>query len=131
MSGAKSMRTPLGRVRNLGAAAEGTGHFIGLRITSVALTALSVWFVVAAAYTMDAPSYQAAINFLHSPLNALGVILLVVVSIYHMQLGMQEVIVDYIHKPSTKVILLLLNGFAPFVLGAGAVFAVLRINFWG
>ena len=38
----KSMRTPLGRVRNLGAAHSGTGDFWRQRITAVAMTLLIV-----------------------------------------------------------------------------------------
>jgi succinate dehydrogenase / fumarate reductase membrane anchor subunit len=125
------MRTPLGRVRGHGAGHEGTGHFIALRITSVALMFLLPWFIISAALTMPAPNYLGAIDFLSEPLNAVGVTLLLVISLYHMNLGMQEVIVDYILKPFTKAVLLLLNTLVPLALGAGAIFAVLQINFGG
>jgi succinate dehydrogenase hydrophobic anchor subunit len=46
-----------------------------------------------------------------------------------MSLGMQEVIVDYILKPSTKVALLFLNVAVPLALAVGAIFAVLLVNF--
>jgi succinate dehydrogenase / fumarate reductase membrane anchor subunit len=123
------MRSALGRVRHHGAAGEGTGHFIALRWTSIALAILAPWFVVSAALSIRDASYLAAIDFLSNPVNAVGVILLVAVGLYHMSLGMQEVIADYIHKPFTKMVLLLLNAFAPLVLAAGAIFAVLLVNF--
>src|SRR5262245_10381204 len=104
-----SMRTPLGRVRNHGAAREGTGHFIAMRVTSIALAILGPWFVVSAALSMRDGSYLSAIDFITEPVNAVGVLLLVAVGLYHMSLGMQDVIVDYILKPSTKVALLFLN----------------------
>jgi len=125
----RSMRTALGRVRHHGAAGEGTGHFIASRWSAIALVILAPWFVVNAALTIGGPSYSAAIDFLTDPVNAVGVILLVVVSFYHMALGMQEVIVDYILKPFTKIALMLLNGFGLTILAAGAVFAVLLVNF--
>lgn len=125
----RSMRSALGRVRHHGASGEGTGHFIAMRWTSIALAILAPWFVVAAALAIRDGGYTATIDFLSDPVNAVGVILLIVVSFYHMSMGMQEVILDYIHKPFTKVLLLLLNGFVPTVLGAGAVFAVLLVNF--
>jgi succinate dehydrogenase / fumarate reductase, membrane anchor subunit len=129
MSGPKnSMRTPLGRVRHHGAGGEGTGHFIALRVTSVALGLLAPWFVVSAALSLQA-GYLGAIDYLTRPVNAVGVILLVAVGLYHMSIGMQEVILDYIHRPLSKMLLLLLNAFAPLALGAGAVFAVLMVNF--
>jgi len=125
----RSMRSPLGRVRHHGAAGEGTGHFIALRWTSIALAILAPWFVVSAALSVRDASYLATIEFLSNPVNAVGVILLVAVGLYHMSLGMQEVIADYIHKPFTKMLLLLLNAFVPLVLAAGAIFAVLLVNF--
>lgn len=125
----RSMRTPLGRVRHHGASREGTGHFIALRITSMALIILAPWFAVAAALSIRDASYLATIDFVSNPINAVGVILLVAIGLYHMSLGMQEVIVDYILKPSTKVILLCFNVAIPFVLAVGAIFAVLLVNF--
>jgi succinate dehydrogenase / fumarate reductase membrane anchor subunit len=125
----RSMRTPLGRVRHHGASREGTGHFIATRVTSVALIILAPWFAVSAALSIRDASYLATIDFISNPINAVGVILLVAIGLYHMSLGMQEVIVDYILKPSTKVILLFLNVAAPLVLAVGAIFAVLLVNF--
>lgn len=126
---AKEKSTPLGRVRNHGAAAEGTGHFVGQRVSAIALLFLGGWFVLSAALTMDGPTYLAAIDFISQPFNAVGVILLVMVSLYHMRIGMGEVINDYVHKPFGKITLLLLNTLVPLVIAAGAIFAVLLVNF--
>lgn len=123
------MRTPLGRVRNHGAGGEGTGHFIALRATSIALCILAPWFVVSASLALRDGGYAPAIDFLTQPLNAVGVILLLGLGLYHMSLGMQEVILDYIYRPITKMLLLVLNAFVPLALGVGAVFAVLLVNF--
>ncbi|MBL8538354.1 MAG: succinate dehydrogenase, hydrophobic membrane anchor protein [Hyphomonadaceae bacterium] len=129
MSKQRAMRSALGRVRNHGAAGEGTGHFIAQRVSSIALAILAPWFVVSAALALRDGAYASVIDFLTYPVNAVGVVLLLVAGLWHMMLGMQEVIVDYIHKPSSKIVLLLLNAFVPLALGAGAVFAVLLINF--
>lgn len=130
MSQAKnSMRTALGRVRHHGASREGTGHFIAQRATSIALCVLAPWFVVGAALSVRDASYTASIDFIANPVNAVGVILLVVLGLYHMSLGMQEIILDYIEKPFTKVTLLFLNVAVPLVLAVGAIFAVLLVNF--
>jgi succinate dehydrogenase / fumarate reductase membrane anchor subunit len=123
------MRTPLGRVRHHGAAGEGTGHFIAQRVTSIALALLAPWFAVSAALSIRDASYLATIDFISNPVNAVAIILIVAIGLYHMSLGMQEVIVDYILKPSTKVILLFLNVAVPLVLAVGAIFAVLLVNF--
>jgi succinate dehydrogenase / fumarate reductase membrane anchor subunit len=129
MSAPQTMRTALGRVRHHGAAAAGTGHFIAQRVSSLALILLASWFALAVAFTVDAPTLEAARAFLAMPLNAVLVILLVVVGLYHMQLGMQEVILDYLEKPFGKYAALLLNGLVCVAFGVGAVFAVLMINF--
>jgi len=123
------MRSALGRVRHHGASGEGTGHFIAQRVTSVALALLAPWFAVSAALSIRDGGYLATIDYLSDPVNAVGVILLVAVSLYHMSIGMQEIILDYIHRPFTKITLLLLNAFVPLALGVGAVFAVLSLNF--
>jgi succinate dehydrogenase / fumarate reductase, membrane anchor subunit len=125
----RSMRTPLGRVRAHGASGEGTGHFIAQRVTSIALVLLAPWFVVSVALAVRDASYLATIDWIADPINAVGVILLVAIGLYHMSIGMQEVIVDYILKPSTKMILLFLNTAFPLVLAVGAIFAVLLVNF--
>jgi succinate dehydrogenase / fumarate reductase membrane anchor subunit len=123
------MRSPLGRVRHRGASGEGTGHFIAQRLTAIALVILGPWFAVSAALSVRDASYLATIDYLSNPINALGVILLVAVGLYHMSLGMQEIIVDYIARPFTKTLLLILNAFALLALAAGAIFAVLLVNF--
>jgi len=123
------MRSPLGRVRNNGASGAGTGHFISQRVTSIALALLAPWFAIAAALAMRDGAYLSALDFVDEPINAIGLILLVVIGLHHMSLGMQEVILDYIAKPFTKVALLVLNAFVPLLLGAGAIFAVLVVNF--
>jgi succinate dehydrogenase / fumarate reductase membrane anchor subunit len=123
------MRTPLGRVRAHGASGQGTGHFIGQRVSAIALLVLGLWFLVSVILQMHGPGFVDSIDFLTSPLNSVGVILLIVTAFYHMRLGMQVIIEDYILKPVTKSVLLLLNTLVLIALGAGAIFAVLIVNF--
>lgn len=125
----RSMRSALGRVRHHGAAGGGAGHFIGQRVSAIALMFLGLWFVLSAALSLDGPNYTAAIDFITAPQNAVGAILLIVAAFYHMRLGMQAIVEDYIHKPATKMLLLLLNALIPLAIGAGAIFAVLLVNF--
>jgi succinate dehydrogenase membrane anchor subunit len=126
----RSMRTPLGRVRAHGASGQGTGHFISQRVSAMALLLLAPWFVISVAVSIHGPTDLATIlDFLTTPINAVGVLLLIVVATYHMQIGMQVVIEDYIAKPLTRTVLLLLNTFVPIVLATGAIFAVLLVNF--
>ena len=127
----KQMRTPLGRVRGHGAGHGGTGAFIGQRVSALALLILGPWFVISAALTIKGAGYVPALDFLSEPVNAVGVILFVVAGVYHMCIGMQEVVEDYIGKPITKALLLAINMLLCISLTAAAIYAVLHVNFSG
>jgi len=125
MSG--SLRTPLGRVRGHGSAKAGTGHFIAQRVTAIALLLLAPYLVVAAALTMP-QGYEGAYGFIAQPWIAAPLLLAILVALYHMRIGMQVVIEDYIERPGTKAALLILNAFvaASFALAAG--YAIIKLS---
>ena len=117
------LRSSLGRVRGLGSAKEGVGHWWAQRVTAIALVPLSIWFVVAVISLMgaDYTEYQAWIGQFG---NALLMILTTLVLFYHGYLGMQVIIEDYVHGEGARVITLL---FFKFVLAALAVSCVLAV----
>lgn len=121
-----SIQTPLGRVRGLGSARSGVLHFWRQRVTAVAMVPLTIWFVWAVARHTGAP-YVEVVDFLHNPFNAAAVLLFVLAGLYHMALGVQVVIEDYIHREITKLVLLMLTNFAAVAVGLICVIAVLRI----
>jgi succinate dehydrogenase / fumarate reductase, membrane anchor subunit len=86
-----SLRTPLGRVRGLGAAKEGTGHFISQRVSALALMFLLPWFMIAVALSFKG-GYEAARAFVGNPINSVLLVLFVAAAFYHMRLGLQVVI---------------------------------------
>jgi len=124
----QSYRTPLGKVRGLGAAKSGTSIHIGQRVSAIALALLSPWFVVAAALGVRG-GYAGAAAFVSNPVNAVLLSLLLIAAFYHMSLGMRVIVEDYIHKTSTKQVLLIGNMFLWVALTAASLFAVLRISF--
>ena len=124
------MRTPLGRVRGLGAAREGTSHFWINRVTSIALIPLSL-FAVGLVFSLAGAGFVETRAVLAQPLVAILLILFVVISLEHMRLGMQEVLADYIHGELLKIVLLLLNTAFCLLVGAASVFALLKIAFGG
>ena len=124
----QQMRTDLRRVRYLGSARSGTTGSAHMRLTSLALVPLTVafvWFVL----SLVGKPYDVALHSLSRPLPAIVLLLFILVSIYHMQLGMQTIIEDYVHGEHTKDWTLTANLFFCFVVGIACVYAVMRLSF--
>ena len=122
----QTMRTPLGKVRGLGSAKHGAGHFITQRVSAIGLIVLVPWFLISLIGAVRG-GYDGALAWVADPINAVLALLAVGTALYHMRLGMQVVVEDYITKHSTKNVLLILNTFICVVLFAAAAYAVLKI----
>lgn len=120
------MRSSLGRVRGLGSAKEGVGHWWAQRFTAIALVPLSIWFVFAAIALMgaDYATFRAWLSLFG---NALAMIVLVGTLFYHAYLGMQVVIEDYVHHEPARVIALLGSRFVLFVLAVSCILAIVLV----
>lgn len=123
-----STRTPLSRARGLGSARSGVHHFWMQRVTAVALIPLVIWLVASLAYHSGA-DYETTRAFFAQPVAGGLMVLLIIAGAYHMQLGMQVIIEDYIHKEGTKLVLLMLNGFFAVAAGLIGALAVIKLSF--
>jgi len=124
--GRDSLRTPLGRVRGLGSAKRGTGHFVVQRVTAIALVPLTLWFVWAVAAHAGAPVSVAG-RFLSHPVNSGLMLLFTATAIWHFKLGVQVVIEDYITAEGLKIAALLANIFFAVALIAACALAILKL----
>ena len=128
MKKSSDMRTAFGRVRGLGAAREGTGHFWAIRLTSIALVPLT-FFVVGLLFALNGAGYAEMRSILGNPLVSMMLLATIGASLYHMWLGMQDILLDYAHGEASKYGLLILNTFFCIAIGAICAFSLLKIAF--
>ena len=123
-----NLRTPLARVRHLGAARSGTRHFWHQRLTSVALVPLSI-AVIVLIVSLLGRNHAAVVQILGSTPVAIVMLLFIFASVYHMWLGMQVIVEDYVHDELIKLITLMANTFFAVAVGMAATFAILKLAF--
>jgi succinate dehydrogenase / fumarate reductase membrane anchor subunit len=125
-----SIETPLARVRGLGSARSGAGHWWHERLTSVSTFLLFVWLGVSllGLPQLDQPTIVA---WLAAPSAAVPMMLLVISTFWHLKLGLQVVIEDYVHEEGSKFFTVTILNFFTILLAALAIFAVLKIAFGG
>lgn len=121
------LRTPLGQVRFLGAAHNGTGEARLMHVTSLALIPLSLYFVwlVLELLHMD---YNGVRAELARPIPAILLLAFILSGIVHMELGMRSIIVDYLHGHNRAWTLAANTCFCA-LLGLACVYAALRAGF--
>jgi succinate dehydrogenase / fumarate reductase membrane anchor subunit len=121
------LRNPLKNAKGLGAAKEGTGHFIAQRLTAIALAPLSIWFLVAV-FGLVGGGYPEARSFLAQPLNAILMAAFVLALFQHAKLGMDVVIEDYIHQPAAELGLKIAIKFVVALAVIASLLSIVRIT---
>ena len=123
-------RSPLGKVRGLGSAKDGTHHWWMQRLTAIALVPLIIWFVVSVIMLIgkDHAAFKA---WAGNPISATLLVILIAATFHHAQLGLQVVFEDYVHGEGMKLAcILVVKGLALVLAGIGII-SVLRIAFGG
>jgi succinate dehydrogenase / fumarate reductase, membrane anchor subunit len=126
-SAPKSMRTPLSRVRYMGASHSGTRDFWHQRLTAVAMTLLIVPVLVV--IFMLIGSNQAGAKLILGSLPvAIILLFFIIASTWHMKIGMQVVIEDYVHSEKLKLAAIMANNFFSFAVALASIYAILKLS---
>jgi len=125
--GHPSMRTPLGRVRNLGASHSGTGDFWRQRLTAAAMTLLIIPVIVIVMMLIGSNQAGAKL-ILGSIPSAIILLLFIIASAWHMKIGMQVVIEDYVHSEKLKLAAIMANNFFSFAVALASIYAIFKLS---
>ncbi len=122
-----SIRTPLARVRHLGSAHAGTTYFFRQRLTALGMLLLTLPVAIIVMMLMGR-NHAAATQILGSPLVAIILVLFVIASCWHMKIGMQVVIEDYVHDEKLKLLAIIGNHFFTWVVALAAIYALVKLS---
>jgi succinate dehydrogenase / fumarate reductase, membrane anchor subunit len=123
----RSMRTPLSRVRALGAAHSGTQDFWRQRLTAVAMMLLTIPGIIVVMMVLGRNQAGAA-QILGSPWVGLILLLFILASTWHMKIGMQVVLEDYVHNEKLKIAAIMANNFFTVVVALSAIYAIFKLS---
>ena len=126
-SSPKSMRTPLSRVRNLGSSHSGTSDFWRQRLTAVAMVLLIVPVIVVVMMLLGRNQAGAA-QVLGSPFVAIVMVLFIIASVWHMKIGMQVVLEDYVQSEKLKLACIMANNFFSVAVALASIYAILKLS---
>ena len=122
-----SMRTPLARVRSLGSSHSGTSDFWRQRLTAVAMTVLIVPVIVVVLMLVGSNQAFAKQTFSSVPI-AIIMLLFIAASAWHMKIGMQIVIEDYVHNEKIKLASVMANNFFCIAVALASIYAILKMS---
>jgi succinate dehydrogenase / fumarate reductase membrane anchor subunit len=120
-------RTSLARVRGLGSSKGGTEHFWHQRLSAIANLVLLV-FLIYTVIRLAGEPYPAMRAYFASPFVAVPGLALAISAPFHMRIGMQVIIEDYIHAEGTKLVLLMLNTFFAAAIALTCVVSLIKLS---
>lgn len=115
--------TSIGRVRGLGSAKHGAGHWLVQRYTAIGNLVLIPWLLISLAL-MPAYDYPTLHAWAAKPLSATFLALICINTFYHARLGVQVFMEDYVHDEGLKFASVAAINVLPL---AGAVFGLICI----
>lgn len=116
------------RARGWGSAHEGVHHFWVQRVTAIALVPLTILFVITFGGALGS-GFEAARATYQNGWNAFIAISFVIVALWHLKLGLQVIIEDYVHSKPLRLTMLLANILLNGAFAIAGVFAIAKIAF--
>jgi succinate dehydrogenase / fumarate reductase, membrane anchor subunit len=126
----KKRRSPFDQTQGLGSARAGAGHWWMQRVTAMALVPLTLW-IAASLFAGARSDYDTFILWLRTPFTTVLMVLLLIALFYHMALGLQVVVEDYVHTERIKIPAVVVIHLGCFALAVAGIIATLRIAFGG
>ena len=122
------IQTPLARVRYLGSAKEGSDHWWWQRLTALLLVPLSLWFVASIWWlVIGGATYKAFQDWLSGPVAAILMLLFIGMMFYHLKLGLQVVIEDYVHTKAVKWTFLVMINLGCLIGAIAAIYSTVAV----
>lgn len=118
--------TEIKRVRGLGSARSGVGHWWLQRVTAVANVLLLIWFL-ASLLLLPSLDHASVVAWIAQPIVTVPLVLLILTTFWHLRMGVQVMIEDYVHSEGAKMLCLVALTFYTIATGAIALFSVLKI----
>ena len=122
--------TPIGRVRGLGPAHQGTHHWLVQRFTAIGNLFAVLW-LLGSFLLLPQLDYATVTQWLGSPVSAVLLALLIISVFWHARLGLQVLTEDYVHDAGTKFGVVVLMNLAVFAGAAFALFCIASLAFGG
>ena len=122
--------TNIGKVRGLGSAKHGGQHWINQRTSAVGNLLLTMWLVTS---LLLMPNFEQATlaQWLAQPSAAVPMMLMLVSIFWHVRLGLQVLIEDYVHDDPLKFASITLLNFYVVASLVFGIFIVAKFAFTG
>jgi succinate dehydrogenase / fumarate reductase membrane anchor subunit len=120
-------RTSLARVRGLGSAKGGTDHFWHQRLTGVANLVLLA-FLIFTVIRLAGEPYEVMRAYFASPLVTVLALAFAISAAFHMRIGMQVIIEDYVHAEGRKMVLVMLNTFFALAVALTCIVSLIKLS---
>ena len=105
---------------------HGAGEWMQERLSSLILIPLTLWGLWSG-WVLSGAGYEGALDWFRSPVNAIVLTATLLVSLWHMNMGLKVIVDDYIHRPASRNALLGLIGLLCMLLAAAGVFFIVRL----